>query len=240
MNSTQELFDYYKKHPQLSFIKDFFRNCPETIIQYLRLLSYPANYKIIESATKCENVYFLMSGHLNTIEERVGQIPYRFCELSPVEIVGDYECFTQARYSYVTVLTSEPCELLVLPGKLYLNWMKKDAHALFIRTQLLMKQLSYQTQFDRQYMFMDYRTRCIMSLIHDCQKITPQNGIYSLSQKREELAAKLGCSLRTLQRILQEFKKEEKIQISGRSVILTQQQYQALLNEFHSYMGDTL
>ena len=110
-------------------------------------------------------VFVLLDGRLQAIEERVVDIPYSFTEMHPVDIVGDYELFTGMEGHYVTLKTMEASCCARLSAASYLHWMKSDANALFLRTQMLMKELSVQTQLQRQYLFMDNRTRLLLFLL---------------------------------------------------------------------------
>ena len=92
--------------PQRAFLDAFFAGCDEHFFSGVTLRTLPANRTLIGTDdTACSYVYILLKGRLQAIEERVGDEPYRFAELSAVEIVGDFELFTKADSRIVTLTT---------------------------------------------------------------------------------------------------------------------------------------
>lgn len=180
-----------------SFLKQMFSHCPKDIMDQMQLVHLPKNQNLISTHQSSSAVYILLQGKLAAIEERVVNIRYSFTELNPVDIVGDYELFTEIEGYYVTLQTKEKSILAKLSGAAYLQWMKQDANALFLRTQMMMKELSAQTQLQRQLLFMDNRSRLLLFLI----RMLPANGGV-LTITRETLASQIGCSVRTCNRLI--------------------------------------
>lgn len=208
--------------------RQFFAHCPQTVMDYLQLKKYRKGQRLIQSGDACNSVYILIQGGLQTMEERAGDSPYRISRVLPLDIAGDYELFADARSHYATVLAEKDSQCLVLPSRLYMDWMQKDVKALFQRTRLLMQQLYSQSQFDRQYLSMDYRTRCLFTLYYECAQSPQGQERYILSLNREELAAKTGCSLRTVQRLIQDLKEQDIIQTIHGKISLSASQKKAL------------
>lgn len=74
-----------------------------------------------------------------------------------------------------------------------------NSDALLCRMQTLVRQLGNQTMSDRQYFHMDYETRCVSVLLQTQQPEEDSR----LLLTRDELAGKIGCSLRTCHRLVQ-------------------------------------
>ena len=185
------------KETHHSLLKQLFASCPDEVMQQLQLIRLRKNQNLISTYQTSSPVFVLLDGRLQAIEERVVDIPYSFTELQPVDIVGDYELFTGMEGHYVTLKTMEASLCARLSAASYLQWMKTDANALFLRTQMLMKELSVQTQLQRQYLFMDNRTRLLLFLLRSLKE---QGG--RLHATRERIAASIGCSVRTCNRII--------------------------------------
>ncbi|MDD6324328.1 MAG: Crp/Fnr family transcriptional regulator [Lachnospiraceae bacterium] len=187
--------------PQRAFLDAFFAGCDEHFFSGISLRTLPANRTLIGTDdASCAYVYILLNGRLQAIEERVGDEPYRFAELSAIEIVGDFELFTKADSRIVTLTTLTPSRFLSIPSADYIAWIRQDANALFIRTQILIRQLVAQTRFERQNFFLDNRTRLLYFLLGECNAATAFP--LRIQFTRQEISSKLGCSIRTTNRVI--------------------------------------
>lgn len=211
-------------------IKDFFSTCPPLILNYLRLCQIPAGQVIIGAGAPCDTVCILVSGRLQAIEENAGEIPYSFFDLVPFDIVGDYELFSEDAESFATIQAQEPSICLTLPAGFYLQWVRADSAALFFRVKFLMKQLSCQLNFSRRFFKMSYEQRCAYIICQEARKIPQTGGAYALRLNREFLAARIGCSLRTVHRLVKELADQNYLKPAGGKIFLTAGQIEAMEN----------
>lgn len=207
---------HLSKHRQ--FFRCFLERVPEDLASYLQLKRFQPGQQVISASTRSKSVYFLMRGKMYAVEERAQNQPYIFAELYPVEIVGDFEIFSEAEYSYASIVAADFCECISMPSDLYLKWISQDAQALFYRTKLLMKQLGNQMSAGRQFFFMDHKTRCVSILFQ--YMMSEEDKAVKLPVTREVLAGKIGCSLRTCQRIIKELEEEDMIEIMKGKILI--------------------
>lgn len=193
-------------------------------------MKFEKKHTLISAAESCSYVYILLKGRLQATDEWLPDARYSFTEIVPVDIVGDFELFTETLENTVTLTTLEESVFLMIPAKSYLNWIRKDANALFMRTQMLMCQLSRQSQNDRQNLFLDNRTRFLSYLSREWEQHSEQNP-YTLPFTRLEIAEKLGCSIRTLNRIVHQMEKEGLITLMKGKVHLDPLHYRRLKQE---------
>jgi len=185
---------------QLAFFESFFQNCPQTLVDHIIYKAYPANHTLMYTDDSCSFVYILLAGRIQAVEEKAAEFTYHFTEISAIEILGDYELFTDDSNRIVTLTTSEPSKCLIIPSVDYFSWIKKDAAALFIRTQMLIKQLTMQTRLERQLFFMDNNRRMLYLLSNEYSK--QDRLLLVLPYTRTQIASKLGCSVRTVNRVI--------------------------------------
>ncbi|MGX8834907.1 Crp/Fnr family transcriptional regulator [Amedibacillus sp. YH-ame6] len=197
----QEVFP--KQHQ--AFLTTFFQHCPTPILERILIQHFPKHYSLIDASDDNTYVFILLSGKLQAIEERVVNIPYQFLEVTPLDIVGDYEVFSQTQGHYVTLKTTMPSTCLQIRSNDYLAWMRQDVHALFLRTQMLVQVLSTQTQQQRQFLFMDTTQRLAIFLV---DKAKQQSLPFRLVETREQIASQIGCSVRQLNRIIKELQEQ--------------------------------
>lgn len=209
-------------------IKSFFSSCPLLIRNYLNLQEFPPGQMLIEAGAPCGTVYILISGKLQAIEEKAGEIPYSFFDILPFDIVGDYELFSEDEESYVTVRALESSVCLTLPARFYLHWISADSTALFFRTRLLMKKLSRQLNSNRRFLLMSYEQRCMYVICQEALNASPTDGTFRLKLNRELLATQTGCSLRTVYRLLKELAHKDILSLSGGKIHLTVKQLEIM------------
>lgn len=224
-----------RKYECFPSVERLFSACPILIRNYLTLSSFPAGQLLIEAGSPCGTVYILVSGRLQAIEEKAGEVPYSFFDIVPFDIVGDYELFSEDTESFVTVQAREPSVCLTIPARFYLQWISADSAALFFRTRLLMKKLSLQLNSSRRYLLMSYGQRCMYVISQEAGKVTPVNGICSLKLNREFLAAKTGCSLRTVHRILKDMEQNHMLALCGGKLLLTTRQLEDMAHGLEPY-----
>jgi len=210
---------------QLSFLNNFFLNCPDDFTSNIIFMRYSKNQTLINTGDSCPYVYILLRGRLQAIEENVIDEPYRFTELSAIDIVGDFELFQQSLNRIITLTTIEESACIIIPANAYLQWIKHDANALFMRMQLLIKQLSAQTQFDRQNFFMDNKMRLMYFLEKECSRQIKQSPPYRIRYTRQQIAQKLGCSIRTINRTIFSLNHDNIIFLNHGKIDIDQQQY---------------
>ena len=211
------------------FLLQFFSKCPAQTAALLFKAEYPSGLSLVTTDDSCSSVFFLLKGRLQAIEERVDEMPYRFTELvpRPLQIVGDFELFTGFRGRYITLTTLEPCTFLVMPADAYLYWIKNDAGALFLRIQMLIVQMAEQSRHERQERFLDNRTRFLLYLQDEYRKSGAQE--YTIPYTRDETASRIGCSVRTLNRLVQTLKDERLLSTIHGKIHINAEQAERLL-----------
>ena len=211
---------------QLAFFEAFFQNCPQTLIDHIIYKAYPPDHTLMYTDDSCSFVYILLSGRIQAMEEKAAEFAYRFTEIPAIEILGDYELFTDIANRIVTLTTSEPSTCLIIPSVDYFAWIKKDAAALFIRTQMLIKQLSMQTRLERQLLFMDNGCR-MLHLLSDEYSRQEQPQLI-LPYTRAQIASRLGCSVRTVNRAVLQLQTEGAVSLVRGKIQISEGQFEII------------
>ena len=237
-------FNYPFTLKQKSFLENFFKFAPPYIQTVLMLRSYKKGSRLVAAGDSCAHVYILLKGRLEAVEEHVANIPYHFTEIRALDIVGDYEFFTEKQPRLVTLATLEDSLCLVIPAIEYMTWLRSDSHALFLRSCMIITQLVAQAQFQRQNLFADNRTRMLVFLkeqvtpaVNDSTHTENSNGnpkpgsVYPIRIPftRPEIAAHLGCSVRTVNRTVQELVDEEIIHLNKGKIWISEKQASTFL-----------
>lgn len=220
---------------QKNFLENFFKFSPSYIQPVLMLRSYKKGSRLVSAGDSSAHVYILLKGRLEAVEEHVSDAPYHFTEIKALDIVGDYEFFTGKLMRLVTVTTLEDSLCLVIPAAEYMTWLRSDSHALFLRSRMIISQLVAQAQFQRQNLFSDNHTRMLYFLKEQITQAVNDNtntgSVYPIriSFTRPEIAAHLGCSVRTVNRTVQELEAENRISLRKGKIYINEQQAKQLL-----------
>ena len=220
---------------QKNFLENFFKFSPSYIQPVLMLRSYKKGSRLVAAGDSSAHVYILLKGRLEAVEEHVSDAPYHFTEIKALDIVGDYEFFTGKLMRLVTVTTLEDSLCLVIPAAEYMTWLRSDSHALFLRSRMIISQLVAQAQFQRQNLFSDNHTRMLYFLKEQITQAVNDNtntgSVYPIriSFTRPEIAAHLGCSVRTVNRTVQELEAENRISLRKGKIYINEQQAKQLL-----------
>ena len=216
----------------LAFLQSLFKNCPESYSSLLMMNQYPENYTLIHADDPCAHVSILLKGRLQATEEQMANGPFCFTELSAVDIVGDFELFSNRSSRMATLTTLEKSLCLTLPAADYLAWIRTDANALFLRTQMLVGQLSRQSRLERANLFLDNRKRLISFLYQECMR--QAQAPYLIRYTHAELAGRLGCSVRTINRTIPALCREDFVSLVRGKMQISRRQFerlQACLND---------
>lgn len=219
---------------QREFVNKFFSQCPELITSRIMLKTYPENHTLISADDTCPYVYLLLEGRLQAIEEHVIDEPYHFTEIKAIEIVGDFELFTSSTTRIITLTTLEKSLFLVMSATDYISWIQKDVNALYIRAQMLIRQLVSQAQFDRRNFFLDNHTRFLYFLSNEYHRISSGTSTVKIRYTRPEIANKLGCSVRTVNRIITELQTEGLIDLEHGKISINYNQYLSIQHVYDS------
>lgn len=217
---------------QMDFMNSFFKNAPDTLFHRALLQTYSRNHTLIHSEDTCSNVYILLKGRLQAIEETVVNEPFSFTELPSIEIVGDFELFTQSTSRIITLTTLESSLCLVIPSGDYISWIKKDAEALHIRIQMLIRQLISQTKSTHHSLFLDNKMRLLHFIFSEYNKHKDHN-LLLITYTRSEIASRLGCSLRTVNRNIADLNKEKLITLHHGKIQIEYHQFLQIEQVIH-------
>lgn len=207
-----------------AFVKQFLGNAPQTLLSAAIIQNHPKNHKLIRANDACSYVYILLKGKLQAIEERLSYEPYHFMEIAAINIVGDYELFTHDISRMVTLITMEPSRFILLPAKDYIEWIRGDAAALFLRTQMLIRHTVLQSQNERKIHFLSNRDKLLHFLYFQYNHYALPGTLFQIKYTHAELANMTGCSVRTINRLIEIFFKEGLIFIKKGKIYLSEEQ----------------
>ncbi len=216
-----------------------FQNCSEEVKYYMRVVDVEEEATLIEAGEKCRNIYIILSGKVTGIEWPLRERPYFFKDYGPGDFFGEIEYFAGLTEYRIGVVAVTKCRVAVIPVSYYMEWLKTDVDALYLRTKENMRRLISQTADARKYLFIEGRERLIMHLIRKYEQKRALKSVLELKQGREQLSEEIGFSIKTLNRNIKKLQEMGFICLKKGKIIITEEGYRGMKRHIGDYIyGD--
>lgn len=228
MESKEYLFEVIAKIEcdRRKYFESLFKYIPEAIVKEIFYEEIRKNEFILSAGDPNYSVFFLLKGQVIGLDyHKLGRV-YSFMDFTKMNILGDFEAFGGTSKYGVTIRATEDCKLLKISTKSYLNWIRHDENALFLRLNNIINTLTLERKFDREYLFMGCKERLMIYLAKLYEKKhNDTSGILKVEKTQAELADKVGFNVRSVQRSIASLEKEGFITISNGKIVISREQY---------------
>lgn len=234
MKSKEQLLNMIPKKDseKYQYLCRFFKYMPDIMAEEFHYVEIKKNKNIMLAGEPAESIYIVLEGDIKGIDYYETGSTYSFMDFSKMYILGDFELFSNQPNYIISIYAEQDCKLLGISADRYLNWIKHDENALFLRLNNALSALTCERKLDRNYLRMGCRERVISYLIkyyEKHEKATSRRITVSLTQT--ELSEKVGFNLRSVQRAVASLEAANLISIENRKMILSYEQYLKLIEE---------
>lgn len=207
-----------------------FQNCTEEVKYYMTLIDVDEDTTLIKAGESCKNIYIILSGKVTGIDWPINERAYSFKDFGPGDFFGEIECFADLSNYRISVLAVTKCRVLVIPAPFYMEWIRNDAEALYLRTKENMRRLIMQTTDARRYLFLEAKERLVLYLVRKYeQKISGSKAFnLNLSQTRNQLSEEIGFSTKTLNRNIKILEEKGFLEVHKGKILITENEYQQM------------
>lgn len=219
-----------------TYMEMLFQNCTEEVKYYMRVIEVGEDETLIEAGEKCSHIYIILSGKVTGIEWPMNGRPYYFKDYGPGDFFGEIEYFADLSNYRISVIAATRCRALTIPVEYYMEWLRSDADALYLRTRENMRRLISQTSDARKYLFIEGRERLMMHLIRKYEQKQPLKKVLELKEGREQLSEEIGFSVKTLNRNIKRLKDDSLIDIRKGKIVITEEGYQHMKRHIGQYI----
>lgn len=194
----------------LSFVADvdrqiifnLFENAPVYITEHSIIKTLQPGQTLISTDQKADKVFIHLTGKLMGVDTFEPDIIYNFMEFHPVNIIGEFEAFSNKQNYQINISAKSKSILISITIKDFLNWMQCDNKALNIITRLLALKLSSELKVNRGYLFLNSYDRLLIYFYNHCIGQNHGEQIISINKKRSELADEVGFCEKTINRAI--------------------------------------
>lgn len=232
MESREYLFELIKKKgcDRQTYLMDLFKYVPEGTVKEMELKIVHKNEAVISAGDPSDYIYFMIHGQVVGLDYHQTGYVYSFMDFTKMNILGDFEAFGDVSNYDITLWAVEDCVLIRLSKNSYLNWVRHDENALFLRIRDIVSTLSLERKGDREYIHMNCKDRLVMYLINSYKKSSNHERI-KIKKTQAELADKIGFNVRSIQRNIAALEDEGFITVESGKITVSKAQY-ALLEEY--------
>lgn len=239
VKSKQHLFDMISSldESRKAYFLDLFRYVPDTLMEELVHITVKKEEYIVLAGDSCDHVFFLLEGNAAGLEyQKMGHV-YSFMDFTQMYVIGDFEVFAGCLDYNASIQAIEDCKLLKTSANSYLRWIKRDEHALFLRTSNIITTLHHERQIEREFLFMTCKERLIRYLVKYYEKVSADKPRkVKLDKTQIELASNIGYNIRSVQRSIASLEKEGFISNESGKIVVSYKQY-LQLNQYIDEKG---
>ncbi len=199
-------------------LTNLFENAPSYITERSVIKTLQPGQSLISADQKAEKIFIHLTGKLLGVDTFKTDIIYNFIELHPVNIIGEFEAFSNKQNYQINISAKSKAMLIAIAAKDFLDWMQFDIKALNIITRLLAFKLSNESKMNRGYLFLNSYDRLLIYFYNHCINLKPDEQIITINKKHSELADEVGFSEKTINRAVNKLVKNGLI-TSGRNSI---------------------
>lgn len=209
------------------YMRKLFAECTNEVRENLSVKEVKKEYNFITAGERCNSIFVLLRGRAKGIDTQVQGKVYAFKEFGPGSVLGEFECLSGIPEYSITIRTITDSIFWVLPSPVYFRWMKRDGNALFLRTQRLLLELTYQTIESRKHLLINCDDRLILYFLEQCEGHR-EKGDVIIRKSREEMANTTGFHVKTINRNIKKLQTKGYLSIEAGKINISREQYKAM------------
>ena len=211
------------------YFQKLFDKIPHQTVEHIVCAKIKKGDYILKAGEPCEAVYFLLKGKVAGEAYTNQGRAYSFLDFSQMYVLGDYEMLYESSEHVISIKAEQNCVLLKLSRDHYINWIKQDVTALYLRTNNILSVLTFERSVDREFMQKNSKERLCLLLVRFYEVgAKDKNGNYTVRYTQAELADKIGVNLRSVQRSIAALESEQLIQLKKGKMVISREQYEKM------------
>lgn len=206
---------------------------PDALKRQGKQITFPAQSVLVLKGDFPEYIYFIQSGHAQGQRSHLNGNEYVYFHLdSSNGNVGLLEVFSRQDRYVATIICATEVIAVRISSVVFYNYVMQDMGLLRRCLSLVAQDLYRSSGKDGLYYYMDGidRVRSYLVDYYTSHQTGTEQAI-ELQAEYQEIAAKLGISVRTVGRSLQYLRESGEISTSHRKTIITKQAYERLLSK---------
>lgn len=217
------------KHESDEF-KALVQNMPQHLLESCRMKCIGPGVEILRKHETMDRVYILCEGEFEVVTSFKGGQMYivgKAGHKDGLYLIGEQEVLAEIGESQATVRTVTDCRVLEMNPKVFWEWIKNDANAAIILLKHLARRLNLETQKAGIQLY--YPTSHLLKQFIVDEYEASGHKTHRIAVKRQQIADKLGISVRSVDRSIRNLKEEGFVHIAKGKMEVSESEYHALI-----------
>ena len=211
-----------------TYFEPLFQSDSHTFLKTCKIVTIKTNVRFVSTGEVVDKIWICISGSVKVMEEFKSGETYIFTQFSAPEIYGEMEMLAGIPLYRSSLVAATDCVFIVGPATAYVSWIKRDANALYERTQFLAKRVMEEGRSNRAYLLLDgtERIKIYFTDYYTCSEDEP---ICVLRNTRQQISDETGYSVKTVSRVIKKLSGQGFLTVEGQRIIMTNKQYKKML-----------
>lgn len=195
----------------------------EAVLRVSHIKDFPKDSVLCSEGDRGDALFLVLSGRVRAVLSADDGREVILAYLGPGEIVGEMALFDPEERRTATVVTAEPCSLLILSGRPFMELLAQNPPMALSIIRTLTRRLKETSNRIANLIFLDTYSRVGTHLLKMAQQEGRRlaDGSYLITRPpQHEIAHFIGSSRETVSRALKELEHEGLIKVVGKKVIL--------------------
>lgn len=185
---------------------------------------------LIQKGERAEAAYFITSGKLYVQTEFLNGNIYQFSLLEKGTFVSDIEVLTGTYINAATLVAAEDTTVLKFPLRMFENELKRNIEFLYYVSSGIAVKMYFSSCIRGQNLFKKGIHKVVLYLIHNYETDEMESDLVKIKKDRGVIASEIGISIKTLNRSIEQLKKERFITIDRGKITVSGEQFQKLVD----------
>lgn len=185
---------------------------------------------LIQKGERAEAAYFITSGKLYVQTEFLNGNIYQFSLLEKGTFVSDIEVLTGTYINAATLVAAEDTTVLKFPLRMFENELKRNIDFLYYVSSGIAVKMYFSSCIRGQNLFKKGIHKVVLYLIHNYETDEMESDLVKIKKDRGVIASEIGISIKTLNRSIEQLKKERFITIDRGKITVSGEQFQKLVD----------
>jgi len=213
------------------WLHGLFKNPSSSFLSKMEYLKVSSGKILIKKGESNPYIFILFVGELRVLNEYDNGRRYSYAVKSAPGFMGLLELFAQKEKATSTVMTQSESEYIRIRKNDFEKWIESDFTMYKMIAQYFAKQMYPSINQFGTFGVYSHKKNMVKYLIDQSQHTLSTLEIVRLQQTREEMAEKLGMSLRTIYRVIDGIRNERYCNLDKGKITITKKQLE-LMEEY--------
>jgi len=217
-------------------ITDLLDSIPDDELNSIIIENYKTGEILIKKGTMPEKVFILLSGLVDVVIDTREGTTFNSYKIIPVDIFGVSEIISKELEPYIaTIIAHVDCVVGILDKDTFLSWLNTYNRFCFVAMSMINTRLhnAINQYVDLTNKSTHYKTLYYLVNCYDyyVQAYSTKSNKIKFLETRAEMADKIGANIRSVNRSLQQFKKQGLINVTKGKIEIDDSQINKLREE---------